>query len=177
METGNASTASENVLEKGEVEATKEGEKEKDKDEKEGSDSDKDKDGSNEQEVVFIQDMGFTVKIVSPGAEPFDIQVSSMELVQVRRNRLRRSPPLDNSFDLLIDQSQFFSGDPSIAHGSRGHVPSDVFLTAARGQHPGQLRRAEEHRGSQGGFGDQGSRGALHYARGSYPRATRARST
>ncbi|KAJ8722095.1 hypothetical protein PYW08_004497 [Mythimna loreyi] len=33
-------------------------------------------------EVVFIQDMGFTVKIVSPGAEPLDIQVSSMELVQ-----------------------------------------------------------------------------------------------
>lgn len=28
-------------------------------------------------EVVFIQDMGFTVKIVSPGAEPLDIQVSS----------------------------------------------------------------------------------------------------
>lgn len=28
-----------------------------------------------EQEVVFIQDMGFTVKIVSPGIEPFDIQV------------------------------------------------------------------------------------------------------
>lgn len=36
----------------------------------------------DEQEVVFIQDMGFTVKIVSPGIEPFDIQVSSMELVQ-----------------------------------------------------------------------------------------------
>ncbi|CAK1580275.1 unnamed protein product [Parnassius mnemosyne] len=33
-------------------------------------------------EVVFMQDMGFTVKIVSPGAEPLDIQVSSMELVQ-----------------------------------------------------------------------------------------------
>lgn len=40
------------------------------------------KKSSDEQEVVFIQDMGFTVKIVSPGAEPFDIQVSSMELVQ-----------------------------------------------------------------------------------------------
>lgn len=69
---GNTSgTQSESVLEKGEVEATKEGEKEKDKD------------GGNDQEVVFIQDMGFTVKIVSPGTEPFDIQVSSMELVQV----------------------------------------------------------------------------------------------
>lgn len=29
-------------------------------------------------EVVFIQDMGFTVKIVSPGAEPLDIQVRSL---------------------------------------------------------------------------------------------------
>lgn len=36
----------------------------------------------DDPEVVFIQDMGFTVKILSPGAEPFDIQVSSMELVQ-----------------------------------------------------------------------------------------------
>ncbi|XP_033221558.1 clustered mitochondria protein homolog [Belonocnema kinseyi] len=82
---GNASGSVENILEKGEVEATKEGEKEKDiakiKDEKDGE-GEKDKDSSSEQEVVFIQDMGFTVKIVSPGAEPFDIQVSSMELVQ-----------------------------------------------------------------------------------------------
>lgn len=91
----------ENILEKGEVEATKENEKdkkkveskEKDKDEKDNStaDNDKDKDKSSvdntsngsDNEVVFIQDMGFTVKIVSPGAESFDIQVSSMELVQV----------------------------------------------------------------------------------------------
>ncbi|XP_066588334.1 clustered mitochondria protein homolog [Prorops nasuta] len=79
------SSTAENVVEKGEVEATKESEKEKDrqneKDDKEPH-VDKDKESSNEQEVVFIQDMGFTVKIVSPGAEPFDIQVSSMELVQ-----------------------------------------------------------------------------------------------
>ncbi|XP_018325241.1 clustered mitochondria protein homolog isoform X2 [Agrilus planipennis] len=34
------------------------------------------------EEVVFVQDFGFSVRIVSPGAEPFDIQVSSMELVQ-----------------------------------------------------------------------------------------------
>ncbi|XP_053987211.1 clustered mitochondria protein homolog [Hylaeus volcanicus] len=88
-ETGSISTTMKTIVEKGEVEATKEegSEKEKekeknnDKSEKE-ADSDKDKDGANEQEVVFIQDMGFTVKIVSPGAEPFDIQVSSMELVQ-----------------------------------------------------------------------------------------------
>ncbi|XP_011307260.1 clustered mitochondria protein homolog [Fopius arisanus] len=71
--------ASTEVLEKGEVEATKECEK--DKNEKEKDNDEKEKEG-NDQEVVFIQDMGFTVKIVSPGAEPFDIQVSSMELVQ-----------------------------------------------------------------------------------------------
>jgi len=35
-----------------------------------------------QQDVVFIQDTGFTVKIVAPNLEPFDIQVSSMELVQ-----------------------------------------------------------------------------------------------
>lgn len=40
-------------------------------------------DGENKKdEVVIIQDLGFTVRIVSPGSEPFDIQVSSMELVQ-----------------------------------------------------------------------------------------------
>lgn len=47
------------VIEKGEVEATKEKEKEK----------------KDEQEVVFIQDLGFTVKITIPGTESFDIQV------------------------------------------------------------------------------------------------------
>ena len=57
----------ENIVEKGEVEATKEKEKEDKKD---------------DQEIVLIQDLGFTVKIMSPGTEPFDIQVSSMELVQ-----------------------------------------------------------------------------------------------
>lgn len=30
-----------------------------------------------DQEVVFIQDLGFTIKILSPGVEPFDIQVST----------------------------------------------------------------------------------------------------
>lgn len=37
---------------------------------------------NKEQEYVFIQDTGFTVKMIVPGLEPFDIQVSSMELVQ-----------------------------------------------------------------------------------------------
>ncbi|XP_012523239.1 clustered mitochondria protein homolog [Monomorium pharaonis] len=85
-ESGSTSTATENVVEKGEVEATKEGEKEKNEDNKDSDknekETDKEKNTSNEQEVVLIQDLGFTVKIVSPGSEPFDIQVSSMELVQ-----------------------------------------------------------------------------------------------
>ena len=29
-----------------------------------------------DQDVVFVQDVGFTVKIVAPNLEPFDIQVS-----------------------------------------------------------------------------------------------------
>lgn len=60
----NNSSSHESIVEKGEVEATKESDEKK-------SNLDKD-----EQEVVFIQDMGFTVKIVSPGTEAFDIQVS-----------------------------------------------------------------------------------------------------
>ncbi|XP_057657964.1 clustered mitochondria protein homolog isoform X1 [Diorhabda carinulata] len=50
----------------------------KDEEEKEKDDTE----GKNKDEVIFIQDVGFSVKIISPGAEPFDIQVSSMELVQ-----------------------------------------------------------------------------------------------
>jgi hypothetical protein len=71
----------ENVVEKGDVENTKETSSSSSSssttaaDDKKattnGTSSDKD-----EQEVVFIQDMGFTVKIVSPGTEAFDIQVS-----------------------------------------------------------------------------------------------------
>lgn len=111
-ETGNISTTTKNVVEKGEVEATKEevSEKEKEKEKKNEKsekevDDDKDKDAANEQEVVFIQDMGFIVKIVSPNAEPFDIQVSSMELVQVTNNFL------NNSFYIyiIIEKNIFFS--------------------------------------------------------------------
>ncbi|KAJ8919802.1 hypothetical protein NQ315_006331 [Exocentrus adspersus] len=51
----------------------------KDVEEKEKDESEENK---SKDEVVFIQDIGFSVKIVSPGVEPFDIQVSSMELVQ-----------------------------------------------------------------------------------------------
>ncbi|XP_066520201.1 clustered mitochondria protein homolog isoform X2 [Hoplias malabaricus] len=39
-------------------------------------------DDSNEQEVIVIQDTGFTVKIQAPGTEPFDLQVSPQEMVQ-----------------------------------------------------------------------------------------------
>lgn len=46
-------------IEKGEIETNEKG----------------DGDKKEEPEVVFIQDMGFTVKIVSPGTEAFDIQV------------------------------------------------------------------------------------------------------
>ncbi|XP_026853549.2 clustered mitochondria protein homolog isoform X2 [Electrophorus electricus] len=39
-------------------------------------------DDGNEQEVIVIQDTGFTVKIQAPGIEPFDLQVSPQEMVQ-----------------------------------------------------------------------------------------------
>lgn len=42
---------------------------------RESSPSEDGDDKKRDAEVVFIQDMGFTVKIVSPGAEPLDIQV------------------------------------------------------------------------------------------------------
>nr|XP_015223148.1 PREDICTED: clustered mitochondria protein homolog isoform X2 [Lepisosteus oculatus] len=37
---------------------------------------------ANEQEVIVIQDTGFTVKVQAPGTEPFDLQVSPQEMVQ-----------------------------------------------------------------------------------------------
>lgn len=45
---------------------------EKDRESSPSEDGDEKK---RDSEVVFIQDLGFTVKIVSPGAEPLDIQV------------------------------------------------------------------------------------------------------
>lgn len=41
----------------------------------EENEKDESEENKNKDEVVFIQDIGFSVKIVSPGAEPFDIQV------------------------------------------------------------------------------------------------------
>lgn len=49
---------------------------------KDVEEKEKDESEDKNKEDVFIQDIGFSVKIVAPGAEPFDIQVSSMELVQ-----------------------------------------------------------------------------------------------
>ena len=43
--------------------------------ERESSPSEDGEEKKRDAEVVFIQDMGFTVKIVSPRAEPLDIQV------------------------------------------------------------------------------------------------------
>lgn len=39
---------------------------------------------SNEQEVIVIQDTGFTVKIQAPGTEPFDLQVRIRSRQRVR---------------------------------------------------------------------------------------------
>lgn len=39
-------------------------------------------DDGNDQEVIVIQDTGFTVKIHAPGIDPFDLQVSPQEMVQ-----------------------------------------------------------------------------------------------
>ncbi|CAH1232827.1 CLUH [Branchiostoma lanceolatum] len=36
----------------------------------------------DDQEVIVIQDMGFNIKVVAPGIEPFELQVSSQEMVQ-----------------------------------------------------------------------------------------------
>ncbi|XP_078278905.1 clustered mitochondria protein homolog isoform X1 [Rhinoraja longicauda] len=39
-------------------------------------------DDGNDQEVIVIQDTGFTVRMHAPGIEPFDLQVSPQEMVQ-----------------------------------------------------------------------------------------------
>lgn len=42
---------------------------------------------SNEQEVIVIQDTGFTVKIQAPGTEPFDLQVKIISKLCSNRQR------------------------------------------------------------------------------------------
>ena len=51
--------------------------KEKEESSKEKVNPDKTEDGKSkdDQDVVFVQDVGFTVKIIAPNLEPFDIQV------------------------------------------------------------------------------------------------------
>jgi len=77
-------------MEKGEIESTKENEKEKADTEKvvetEAVDENKEVTEEKKDECSSCktdqEDLGFTVKVAAPGVEPFDIQVSSMELVQ-----------------------------------------------------------------------------------------------
>ena len=53
------------------------------KDEESSGDQQQQQQTADQQEVILIQDTSFTVKIQAPGvAEPFELQVSSMELVQ-----------------------------------------------------------------------------------------------
>lgn len=56
--------------------------KEKEEESKEDNSENSKDEKKDDQDVVFVQDVGFTVKIIAPNLEPFDIQVSSMELVQ-----------------------------------------------------------------------------------------------
>lgn len=46
----------------------------KDEDEKEKDETEENK---NKDEILYIPDVGFSVKIISPGAEPFEIQVGN----------------------------------------------------------------------------------------------------
>ena len=39
------------------------------------SNKEKEDEKKEDQDVVFVQDVGFTIKIMAPGVEPFDIQV------------------------------------------------------------------------------------------------------
>ena len=47
----------------------------KEKEETEKKEADDTKKDEKDQDVVFVQDVGFTVKIIAPNLEPFDIQV------------------------------------------------------------------------------------------------------
>ena len=48
----------------------------KEKEETEKKEADDTKKDEKDQDVVFVQDVGFTVKIIAPNLEPFDIQVT-----------------------------------------------------------------------------------------------------
>lgn len=57
---------------------------------RESSPSEDGDDKKRDAEVVFIQDLGFTVKIVSPGAEPLDIQVIFIYILAI--NCIKKGP-------------------------------------------------------------------------------------
>lgn len=56
-----------------------------------GGDTDGGED-SNEQEVIVIQDTGFTVKIQAPGTEPFDLQVQYILRQSNSRSQFATTP-------------------------------------------------------------------------------------
>ena len=49
--------------------------KEKEEESKEDNSENSKDEKKDDQDVVFVQDVGFTVKIIAPNLEPFDIQV------------------------------------------------------------------------------------------------------
>lgn len=52
------------------------------------SDSTTNDDAETNDDFIFIQDTGFNIKIAAPGMEPFDLQVSPLELVQEINHQL-----------------------------------------------------------------------------------------
>ena len=69
-------------VEKGAMDKTEKEESVKEEnssDDKEAKESNSKKD--EKDDVVFVQDVGFTVKIVSPNLEPFDVQVSLVGMI------------------------------------------------------------------------------------------------
>ena len=74
----------EESVEKGAMDKTEKEEtsvkKENTSDESEEKSESNSKKDEKADDVVFVQDVGFTVKIVSPNLEPFDVQVSSFNI-------------------------------------------------------------------------------------------------
>ena len=55
----------------------------KEKEETEKKEADDTKKDEKDQDVVFVQDVGFTVKIIAPNLEPFDIQVTYFDFLSM----------------------------------------------------------------------------------------------
>lgn len=103
---------------------------------------------SSDQEVIVIQDTGFTVKIQAPGTEPFDLQVkiASVPRVELDPETAVRWRVSHLSRDLFPGVSPGNGpGDSPGADGPRGHLPPHLLLTAAGRKRAGQLRRAQVH--------------------------------